>query len=91
MGTYLPVAFYCLLFVFSACSSLGLPPSPSLSDKNGRRMLHIQERISGQNLKDFLARTKSLNKEYSSDVITEFAYNGFGILEKVTLNKNEHD
>lgn len=45
-----------------------------------------QERISGKDLEAFLARTKALNIKYNSHIVTEFAFNGFGILEQVTTH-----
>lgn len=42
-----------------------------------------QERITGQDLYDLLAATRDINSAYNAEIVTEFPYNGFGILEKV--------
>lgn len=59
------------------------PSLPPLQQK-----CSTQERISGDDLEDFLARTQKLNSEYNSEIVTEFAFNGMGILEKVKGNKH---
>ncbi|CAB1107791.1 unnamed protein product [Ectocarpus sp. CCAP 1310/34] len=41
-----------------------------------------EERISGEELRDFLSATKALNELYNAEIITEFPFNALGILEK---------
>lgn len=49
--------------------------------KSGKRSQ--EERISGEELEDFLSATEALNKLYNAEIITEFPFNALGILEKV--------
>ncbi|CAM9841874.1 unnamed protein product [Choristocarpus tenellus] len=43
----------------------------------------VEERMSGEDMETFAAFQDSLNAKYGSNVITEFAFNGNGVLEKV--------
>lgn len=53
--------------------------------KSGKR--GQEERISGEELEDFLSATEALNRRYNAEIITEFPFNALGILEKVTSTK----
>ncbi|CAN0098935.1 unnamed protein product, partial [Ectocarpus sp. 13 AM-2016] len=41
-----------------------------------------EERITGEELEDFLSATEALNKLYNAEIVTEFPFNALGILEK---------
>lgn len=47
------------------------------------RSTYIKERVSSDDLAALLEGTAALNAEYNSEIITEFPFNGIGILDKV--------
>lgn len=46
-----------------------------------------KERMSGQDLFDMLSAAARLNLEYNAELVTEFPFNAYGILGKVSIGK----
>lgn len=49
-----------------------------------------QVRMSGSDLETHLSVTEALNAEFNAELVTEFPFNGLGILEKVTISVIEN-
>jgi len=47
-----------------------------------------QVRTSGDDLRKLLTATQALNTKYNAEIVTEFPFNGFGILEEVPVSEN---
>lgn len=45
----------------------------------------VKERATAANMQAFKAAEASINAQYGSSIMTEFPFNGLGILEKVQL------